>query len=179
LRPNIQAGLARQAVVDNQQSMGLIRRVMIYKNMSIEIKKVTSKIASTGMTIFDPNFLRSGYCRKLYVVTSPAFKFRTECHRHTGPHLISLIEGENVRLATKEPDGTIYITKLEPCTYYYVPPNLPHQVDIVGRMIVETYSPSSSIINYLIDEELGKKVMDEDFFEATSSQDDSKKPGDR
>lgn len=134
--------------------------------MGVEKKKVTANInPGGGMVLFDPNLLRSGYARKLYAFTNPAFKRRTEAHVHEAPHMISLIEGEEVRLATKEADGTITITKLERGYYYYIPPNLPHQIDMKGRVIAESYSPSSSIISALQSDEHCKIVLDEDFFE--------------
>lgn len=132
--------------------------------MGVEKRKVTANISANGMIVFDPNLLHSGYSRKLYVFTDPSFKRRTEAHVHPSPHLISIIEGEQIRMATKEDDGTITVINLERGYYYYVPPNLPHQFDMEGRVIAESYTPSSSFISALQSDEYCKKVLDEDFF---------------
>ena len=73
-------------------------------------------------------------------------------------------------MATKESDGTISVIRLERGYYYYVPPNLPHQIDMEGRVIAESYTPSASIISALQSDEYCKKVLDEDFFEPAKQQ---------
>jgi hypothetical protein len=133
--------------------------------MSVEKKKITVGTGPMGMVMFDPNLLHSGYARKLYAFTNPDFKRRTEAHVHDSPHMISVIEGDCLRLAVKESDGTITITKLERGYYYYIPANVPHQFCMKGRTIAESYSPSASIISALQSDEHAKKVLDEDLFE--------------
>ena len=142
--------------------------------MNVEKRKVTANISSKGTVIFDPNLLHSGYARKLYVFTNPDFKKRTEAHFHPAPHTISVIEGEDIRMATREPDGSISVIQLERGYYYYVPPNLPHQLDMEGPAIFETYMPSSSIISALQSDENCKKVLDEDFFELAKLQEEQR-----
>ena len=120
---------------------------------------------ANGSVLFEPNFLGSGYARKVYSVVNPTYRWRTEAHVHEASHLLVLIHGANVRLGYKDQDGRVHALKLEPAHSYFVPPNIPHQLAADGPMHLETYYRTGVLMQALASGHEARQVLRDDFFE--------------
>jgi len=132
--------------------------------LHVDRRQVAIKKYDHGTIFFDPNFLGSGYARKLYAVSSAEPTSRGRAHRHVAAHLVHLIEGANVRLAYQEPDGRPIVMRLEPGYFYYVPSNIPHQFEFEGRMISEEFSSSTAFIASVAAGQPTKEILETDLF---------------
>lgn len=102
-----------------------------------------------GMVLFDPKFLESGSCRKVYVLKNRTRQpWTTEAHVHPSPQLCSLLMGE-ATLAYQEPTGAIRKLQLKSGLYYRISPNVAHQFQVWGPAVFESFDSSSALLNWL------------------------------
>ncbi len=127
--------------------------------MAIQIKQVVFKESETGRTEIDYNFLGTNYARKTYVVKKNcSIRLPKYPHTHKIGHTLMLIQG-NARLAYKNAEGKVKIIKMQIGKQYFVPSDVPHQLEIKGG-IVESYYPTSSYIT----SKAQIRTINEDFF---------------
>ena len=131
----------------------------------IESHKVTCGTSDGGMVVFDPNFLQSGYSRKLYVLSGRTGRpWRTEAHFHASPQICSLIDGE-ATLAYEDRNGRIVTLQIERARYYRIGPNVPHQFEVKGRAVLESFVPASALVSWLATgRRRAKEILNPDLF---------------
>lgn len=101
-----------------------------------------------GRTEFNHKFLDSSYARKVVIVESGSSVWFPEqylAHSHTREHWLIPLVGEQMKLAYGENNG-IFIIALTPGFYYYVAPNIPHQLQLHGLAVLESYTPTACLI---------------------------------
>jgi mannose-6-phosphate isomerase-like protein (cupin superfamily) len=116
---------------------------------SITVRRIARKNTDHGTVLYDPNFMGSGFARKVYVVTDPDFLFRTDAHSHDAPQMACVIEGQ-ARVVYENGDGAKLSINMVPGSYYYIAPNVPHQFEAKGRVVVESFVPSETCLKWLL-----------------------------
>jgi hypothetical protein len=94
----------------------------------------------------DRQFLRSGYRRKVYVCGDPEAKWLRTPRRSRSPLTLVPIpvdEGAVVTLSYLDLEGKACRLSLEGGRYYYLPPNVPYQLEAQGRGVLEIYTPAA------------------------------------
>jgi hypothetical protein len=112
----------------------------------------------------DRNFLHTGYRRRLMVATDPDFAWRGRPTRSRLPLTlvpIPLGEGAACSLRYLDHDGTVRTVPLAAGRYYYVPADVPYQLEARGAGALEVFAPAPAD-GRLFDEE----SLPDDFFAA-------------
>lgn len=130
--------------------------------MEIQTKELIFKDNEMGRTVIDYNFLGTNISRKTYVIKKECrHRLLRKPHSHKLPHTLIPIEGCH-RLAYKDACNKIHIMDMVPGKTYYVPSDLPHDIEMGKGILdsfftVESYTKNGAqIINY-----------DEDFFKGS------------
>jgi hypothetical protein len=109
---------------------------------SVITKRITESKNQNMRVEFNPKFLDSSYARKVCIVErgfTMWFPEQYKAHSHNSGHWLIPLVGEQSKLAYVEKDD-IFIIALTPGVYYYVSPNIPHQLQIKGLAVLESYS---------------------------------------
>lgn len=135
--------------------------------MIIRVEKVLDRRTDIMRVEFNYNFLKLGYARKVCVVEAGTIiRFPQHgAHSHNSGHWLIPLLG-TMRLAYDH-NGLIQILQLETGKYYYVPPNVPHQVEICGVAVLESYAPSAAVV---WDKARRGMTFYEDFFKKAAEQ---------
>jgi hypothetical protein len=113
--------------------------------MSIMIKEFIYEESPIGRTVVDYNFLDTGIARKTYVYNGKGRKrILRRPHSHDLPHTLIPISGKH-RLAYKTGTGEIKIIEMSPAKSYYVPAQVPHDVEMSCGILDSFYSASGYI----------------------------------
>jgi hypothetical protein len=90
----------------------------------------------------DPDFLRSGYQRKVYVSSTDSFRWRRPPHRTRVSQLlvpIPLARPGQLCL-TYEAGPSLQTVHLEAGRYYYLPPGVAFEIESEGAGVLEVFS---------------------------------------
>lgn len=110
----------------------------------------------------DRNFLHTGYRRRLMVATDPDFAWRGRPIRSKQPLTlvpIPLGNGASCSIRFLDHDGTVQTLPLVAGRYYYVPADVPYQIEARGAGALEVFVPAPAD-GRLFDEE----PLPDDFF---------------
>ncbi|MGB2716698.1 MAG: hypothetical protein WBC51_21120 [Vicinamibacterales bacterium] len=133
---------------------------------SVDADTMVRSTSAGGTVLFDPDFLGSGYCRKVYVVGGGTNRpWRTEAHAHSAPQVCSLLVGE-ATLFYERPDSSIASLPIEPGRYYRIGPNVPHQFEVRGPAVFESFDSADTLLRWMAADRKSpaKRVLRPDLF---------------
>lgn len=110
----------------------------------------------------DRNFLHSGYQRRVYIANDPGFSWRRRPRKSHIPLTLVPIPvdpGACGRLTFLDLERRLRSVDMEAGHYYFIPPEVPYEIETSGRGVFEIYAPVTA--PKLFDEEM----LPRDFFD--------------
>jgi hypothetical protein len=118
----------------------------------------------------DPDFLRSGYRRMVYVSTDPEYQGELAPRRPRSPLTILPIPTDSeasIRLTYMDLQGRIETLEMKPAHSYYISPNVIYRIQTRGRLVLELFGPADSRTQCFNEE-----LLPADFFDSPAKADD-------
>ena len=112
---------------------------------------------------FDPNFLSTGYRRRVWISSDPEMTWkRPPCRTLCPLTLVPILVGEETRVQLRvlNGEGSIESIETEPGRYYSIPANSVYQIETRGVGVLEIYTPVSSDSRCL-----DEQMLPADYFE--------------
>jgi hypothetical protein len=114
--------------------------------VSVRSIKLVSREVESRQEL-DLDFLGTGFRRKIYVATEPGHRWIAPPRRsRTSLTLIPIPVGDGGfgRLLYRDLDGVDREVVMEVGHYYYIPPEVPFQIETAGAGVLEVFAPKTS-----------------------------------